>query len=339
MPTTIAIEAHNVEVLGVETPFQHLYLVKTVTDDKGNVIDEKVIRGTAGQDLTLTIQANLDIEASSDARGSETPAERHHTPLDLDGRNANDVWNLMVQHAVNIENANLPYGFDVLQEVYGPDVNSNTVVASALHTVGINLSQTLPFGIQPKDIPLYDQVNSMTVNDVLNGGARADLVYGGAGNDYIYGERQDDHLLGQVGNDTLAGSAGADRIAGGAGDDRLLGGAGNDVLNGGGGKDVFVFSTRLNGVTNVDTIRDFSVVNDTLWLDNRDFSNVGPNGALKASAFWTGTLAHDANDRIIYDTENGALYYDPDGTGAASQVQFAKVATGLKMTFKDFFVI
>src|SRR3954447_620795 len=161
MPTTIAIEAHNVEVFGVETPFQHLYLVKTVTDDKGNVIDEKVIRGTAGQDLTLTIQANLDIEASSDARGSETPAERHHTPLDLGGRNANDVWNLMVQHALNIEKADLPYGFDVLQEVYGPDVNSNTVVASALHTVGINLSQTLPFGIQPKDIPLYDQVNSM----------------------------------------------------------------------------------------------------------------------------------------------------------------------------------
>jgi Ca2+-binding RTX toxin-like protein len=63
------------------------------------------------------------------------------------------------------------------------------------------------------------------------------------------------------------------------------------------------------------------------------------NGHLKSSAFWTGTEAHDATDRVIYDRNNGVLYYDLDGTGVTEQVVVAKLSTGLKMTNLDILVI
>src|SRR3712207_5176940 len=85
MPTTIAIEAKPVEFRGVETPFYHLYLVKTVTDAQGRVTSEKVIRGSLVGTDDLETLANVDLASSPDRRGSETPAERHRTFLDLDG--------------------------------------------------------------------------------------------------------------------------------------------------------------------------------------------------------------------------------------------------------------
>jgi serralysin len=58
-----------------------------------------------------------------------------------------------------------------------------------------------------------------------------------------------------------------------------------------------------------------------------------------ASAFVTGTEALDANDRIIYDSDSGALLYDSDGSGGVAPVQFAELATGLALTNLDFFVV
>jgi len=337
MPTRIAIESKDVEYGGFNTGFQHLYLVKTVTDSQGRVLSEKVIRGSFTGDEDLRTLANVDLAASPDRRGGDTPQERHRTFLDLGGRNADDVWKVMVEHARNIDRADLRYSFDIYRELPGYDLNSNSVVASVLHAVGIG--QTLPTGISRSDAPLYGQLQYMYVNDVLYGTDRADRIYGGVGGDRLHGGGGNDRLYGETGNDRLYGRSGNDYLRGGTGDDRIYGGSGADNLYGDAGKDAFVFNTTAKGTTDVDSIRDFSAVSDTIWLDNSVFKALGGNGALRSSAFWSGSEAHDATDRVIYDRSSGTVYYDPDGTGAADQVAVAKLTTTPRVTFADFLVV
>ena len=185
MPTVIAIEAKPVEFEGVNSGFLHLYLVKTVTDEQGRVVSEKVIRGNepgSGGDLETLADANL--ATSPDRRGSDTPEERHREVLDLGTRDANDVWQIMVQHANNIEKADLDYSVDIFEEVSGGDVNSNSVVASVLHSVGLNLSTSFPDGVSRSDAPLYGQLQYMYVDDTLSGTENSDRIMGGVGNMY-----------------------------------------------------------------------------------------------------------------------------------------------------------
>jgi Ca2+-binding RTX toxin-like protein len=161
----------------------------------------------------------------------------------------------------------------------------------------------------------------------------------GTGNDTVSGSAGRDVIATGAGDDKLYGYGGNDRLYGEAGNDILYGGTGNDYLHGGTGKDTFVFNTKPNKKMNVDRVADFSVKDDTIWMDNAIFKKVGKNGVLKKAAFWGGSEAHDATDRVIYDKKNGALYYDADGTGDAAQVKFATLSKNLKVTYKDFFVI
>ena len=119
----------------------------------------------------------------------------------------------------------------------------------------------------------------------------------------------------------------------------LAGGAGNDQLTGGLGQDAFLFDTALNAATNIDQIFDFSSVDDKIQLSAAIFTAAGPLGTLAAGAFVTGSAAADASDRIIYNSGTGAVSYDRDGTGAAAQVQFATLATGLALTNNNFQVV
>jgi len=148
-----------------------------------------------------------------------------------------------------------------------------------------------------------------------------------------------ENATGGSGNDVVIGNAAANVIRGGSGADRLNGLDGNDVLTGGAGGDTFVFNVKPSKSANLDRITDFSVIDDTIQLENAVFTKVGAAGKLSSAAFWAGTKAHDSSDRVIYDAASGALFYDSDGTGAAAQIQFALLAKGLKMTAADFLVI
>jgi Ca2+-binding RTX toxin-like protein len=148
-----------------------------------------------------------------------------------------------------------------------------------------------------------------------------------------------------VGNDAanvLRGLDGKDNLAGLAGDDVLYGGADRDRLNGGAGADAFVFDTTPVNVSNTDFITDFTVADDTIWLDDAIFAALGGPGALTAGALRivaSGHAAADADDRIIYNSTNGALWYDADGTGAGAGVYVAQMSAGLALTEADFLVI
>jgi Ca2+-binding RTX toxin-like protein len=213
-------------------------------------------------------------------------------------------------------------------------------------------------------------------NDVLVGGWGADVLDGGAGTrdraqysdsatglrvdlkvtafntgiaagdsfvgiEDIFGSFYGDTLLGDGGDNMIWGSAGNDQIDGRLGNDTLIGGGGNDTLSGGGGADVFVFESAL-GANNQDTITDYSVADDVIHLKSAVMGALGAAGALADTAFTIGAAATTAAHRIIYNSTNGQLLYDADGTGVGAHVQIATLSTGLAMTagdMGDFFVI
>ena len=164
-------------------------------------------------------------------------------------------------------------------------------------------------------------------------------LHGSKFGDDLRGNAGGNTLWGWDGNDILHGRAGNDVLNGGNGGDILLGGLGADRLDGGAGADVFIFNTAL-GAGNVDRVTDFSVIDDTIRLENAIFTGL-VNGALTAAAFVANATgqAADALDRIIYETDTGNLFFDADGTGSGARVQFAVLNPGLALTNADFFVI
>ncbi|HYI49539.1 MAG TPA: calcium-binding protein, partial [Allosphingosinicella sp.] len=207
-------------------------------------------------------------------------------------------------------------------------------------------------------------------NDILIGGAGIDTTNGGTGDDFHYvddaadlvreaaGEGGDrvltsvgytlaagaevelfttDSNVGTTAID-LTGNEFANTIFGNDGVNILDGKGGSDILVGRAGGDTFAFTTAL-GAGNVDSVLDFVPGTDLIALDDAVFTAIGRLGALDNNAFVTGTAAADADDRIVYNSATGQLFYDADGNGAGAAVQFATVGTGLALLAIDFMVI
>ena len=144
---------------------------------------------------------------------------------------------------------------------------------------------------------------------------------GGSGADFL---SNIENLVGSNFADVLRGSAVSNVLSGGAGSDALLAFGGADILTGGAGADDFYFNSLLGG-GNVDTITDFSTLDDIIYLENTGIFSSLAAGTLAAGAFNLGTTATQLDDRIIYNSANGAVYYDADGVGGVAAVQFATV--------------
>lgn len=141
----------------------------------------------------------------------------------------------------------------------------------------------------------------------------------GSGNDSLRGDAFDNALTSGKGDDTLVGSEGNDRLYGGDGNDLLGAGLDNDLIDGGDGTDTATF--------------------DAFRLDQSIFTDIAL-GVMAAAAFRANTagMARDASDRIIYDTDSGFLFYDADGSGAASRVLLTTLDVGLSLTALNFTV-
>ena len=157
---------------------------------------------------------------------------------------------------------------------------------------------------------------------------------GGAGYNALFGDAGNDTLDGGMGSDFLSARAGNDSIFGNAGDDTLSGGAGIDLLDGGTGSDNFIFNATP-GASNIDTIQNYTVSEDTIFLDVSVFSAVGAAGTILAEgAFLNGAAATNLDHRIIFNSVTNALLYDADGSGAGTAVQFATL-TGITGTITN----
>ncbi|BBD99699.1 hypothetical protein SAMIE_1032000 [Sphingobium amiense] len=114
-----------------------------------------------------------------------------------------------------------------------------------------------------------------------------------------------------------------DKVVGSATNAHIYLGLGSDTFSGSSGVENIHFNTAI-GNGDVDTLLLFNSTKDKIVLHHDIFDQIGV-GNLASSAFVKGTMAMDADDRIIYDSATGSLYYDPDGSGSAQQILFAHI--------------
>ncbi|MDZ8259175.1 hypothetical protein [Nostoc sp. ChiQUE01b] len=177
-------------------------------------------------------------------------------------------------------------------------------------------------------------------NHYIDGGAGSDILFGGFGADRIDGGSDDDNLLGGNGDDILFGSSGKDILIGNKGNDYLQGDSGDDLLEGGAGSDKFAFATgsKFNiRELGVDIISDFTPEQDKIQLSKSTFTalsnSVFPT-ELNSADFATvtnDTLAASSSAVIVYNSANGSLFYNPNG----SADDFAEINCGGKFAQLD----
>ena len=89
----------------------------------------------------------------------------------------------------------------------------------------------------------------------------------------------------------------------------------------------------------VDRITDFAS-QDSLQLKSDIFTTLA-TGALSPGAFRLNSrgLAEYASDRIIFESDAGRLFYDPDRSGAQASQLFAVLTPGLVLSSADFLAV
>ncbi len=257
-----------------------------------------------GNSATDTVGDNLDGGAGNDVIAGDAGADT------IAGGTGNDT----VTAGSGNDSVSVGTGADSVDAGAGDDK-----VTAGKDTIGDNI--TAGTG--------NDSVASGAGNDTISVGTGADSVDSGAGNDII-----------QAGTDTVGdvieAGTGNDTVIGGGGNDIICGDLGVDNLTGGLGSDLFEFCTAQSG--SVDTITDFSPVDDTIQLDRSAFISFTVTGTLAIGSLVIGTKAVDFNDYLIYNNTTGELLYDADGAGAGAAVQIALLGAGLTLTNTDFLV-
>jgi len=214
-------------------------------------------------------------------------------------------------------------GNDTFVFVRGGDIVTD---AGGIDTIVTDVSWTL--GAAFENLSLIGDAATSGIGNTL-----ANLITGSDGNNF---------LQAGAGADTVIGGAGNDTVGGNEANDRVEGGLGNDTVTGGSGQDSFVF--RELGTANADFLTDFASAWDGLQLDLTAFTAIGTSGKFAAgdARFFAGagaTGGHDANDRVVYNTTTGALYYDADGSGAGAAQLVATLQTHPAIAATDITVI
>ena len=199
-----------------------------------------------------------------------------------------------------------------------------------------------------------DHIEGGNDDDFLSGGEGNDQLLGQAGNDIVFGEDGDDQLSGGDGLDDLTGEAGNDVIAGGNdddvlsgregvdsldggdGNDLLTGGSDSDVLTGGAGIDTFSFQSAAEGA---DEITDFVSGSDLIQILASGFGGGLVEGGSVSLVSGSDPTASSASGQFLYDTDDGRLLWDADGTGSEAAVLLATLSNIPTLTASDFAVI
>ncbi len=152
----------------------------------------------------------------------------------------------------------------------------------------------------------------------------------------LRGNEFNNQIIGSAQSDVLIGGAGNDTVTGGAGSDTLTGSIGLDRMTGGADADTFVL-LRATGST--DTITDFTHDLDLLQITAATFGlAAGPLDAARFAANLTGQ-ATTLDQRFIYETDTGNLFYDANGSSGGGSVLIATLLGRPTLDAGDFSLI
>ncbi|WP_016948862.1 FG-GAP-like repeat-containing protein [Anabaena sp. PCC 7108] len=286
----------------------------SVTYTLGDNVERLTLAGTnningTGNDLNNNITGNIGNNIL-DGRGGNDSLYGDAGDDTLIGGDGNDnLFGGEGADALIGGNGNDTYFIDDMGDTITEDVNGgiDTVNSSVTFTLSDNVERL-----------------TLTGTDNING----------------TGNALNNNLTGNSGNNILTGNAGNDYLYGNAGDDILIGGLGNDTLFSGVGNDIFRFNSANEGL---DRIQDFVVGTDVIQISTSGFGvALTVNASLDASAFRSGagiTTANNNVQRFIYNTSNGALFFDADGNGAGNKIQIATLSGLPTLSNTDIFVI
>jgi Ca2+-binding RTX toxin-like protein len=301
----------------------------TITGSTGNDViyggaGSDTLKGGAGNDIFMGYLEYDDVNLSNAEFLANLNVEKSNSIDYLYGGLGNDLYILdrFVNTPIIVENAN--EGTDTILgdlQTYTLGANIENYVNDSNFTID-GVPQTISiYGNELNNIIKTSPETWDTLNDIL---VTVDSSWDAK-----------EAFYGYAGNDTLIS---------GSGDDLLDGGTGNDTMSGGLGNDTFIFSTAL-GATNIDTITDFESGTDKIGLSKAIMTALGPVGSnLSDAAFYAAAGAVKGlqnDDRIIYDTTTGALYYDADGSGSSLAIKFANVELGMgqSLSSSDFEIV
>jgi Ca2+-binding RTX toxin-like protein len=207
------------------------------------------------------------------------------------------------------------------------------------------------------------------LDNLIVGNLGADTLDGGLGGDFMVGHEGDDlYFVDDLGDRSVESAnegvdaiytsinwttgahienlvlTGTANLAGGGnelnnfifgndGDNAITGALGQDVLTGGAGADTFVYASAAEGG---DAITDF-----VSGVDRFSISAVGFGGGLVgggAAALVAGSDPTSLTASFLYDTDDGALYWDSDGDGGDAAVLVATLSGAPALTASDLII-
>jgi Ca2+-binding RTX toxin-like protein len=236
----------------------------------------------------------------------------------------------------------------------------DTVYASSSYTLYSNLENLILLGDGDFSLGGNSLDNRLVGNDgnnVLAGGLGADILEGGLGDDTYVLSDDKDTIIDTGGIDTIrsvldielvagiedaelvgilntnaTGTAADNVLIGNLGNNTLDGKGGVDFLYGGMGADSFVLSYNGDDVE-ADVIADFTSDEDLLIIDLGSFDvdvealGLSGSGLVSESSFVVraGGQPLDPDDHFIFDTAQGILKFDYDGSGSLSAYDIATI--------------
>ena len=168
--------------------------------------------GALGEDGRTSL-GTANLASGADLIGKIGTPESRGSRIITTGPNVLSFWDKMAAYGAGIQDMQLPYIAATLPFSVQPTINSTSFIASVLHSIGVNVSLVMPFGVrfspgattligtpENDDLGTDDYFSTLVTGqgqDSLHGTSKSyEKFYGGADNDTIHWSNGDNVIHG-----------------------------------------------------------------------------------------------------------------------------------------------